>query len=135
MKVALLEHCTALGYDVVDLGTHGTQSVDYPDVAAGLAAALASGLATVGVLLCGSGIGVSIAANRFPAVRAALVHDAYGARMARQHNDANVICLGGRTTGLDIAREAVDIFLTTPFDGGRHQRRVDKLTALPSLKV
>jgi ribose 5-phosphate isomerase B len=132
MKEALLAHCQERGLQVVDLGTHGTESVDYPDMAAGLANALAEGRGDVGILLCGSGIGISIAANRFPFIRAALVHDAYGARMARQHNDANVICLGGRTTGLDIAREALDIFLDTGFEGGRHQRRVDKLLALPA---
>lgn len=131
LKDALVSHCGELGWTVIDLGTHGTDSVDYPDMAAALAAVIKEERAVRGILLCGSGIGISIAANRYPFIRAALVHDAYGARMCRQHNDANVLCLGGRTTGTDIAREAVDIFLSTAFEGGRHQRRVGKLSALP----
>lgn len=127
MKAMLSQQLAAAGYGVLDLGTDGTQSVDYPDFAVALAQALADGKANRGVLLCGSGIGISIAANRFSHVRAALVHDAYGARLCRQHNDANVLVMGGRTTGPDIARECLDIFLSTEFEGGRHARRVAKL--------
>lgn len=127
MKAMLSQQLAAAGYGVLDLGTDGTQSVDYPDFAVAMAQALADGKANRGVLLCGSGIGISIAANRFSHVRAALVHDAYGARLCRQHNDANVLVMGGRTTGPDIARECLDIFLSTEFEGGRHARRVAKL--------
>lgn len=127
MKTMLSQQLAAAGYGVLDLGTEGTQSVDYPDFALAMAQTLADGKANRGVLLCGSGIGISIAANRFSHVRAALVHDAYGARMCRQHNDANVLVMGGRTTGPDIARECLEIFLATEFEGGRHARRVAKL--------
>ncbi|MGE5517897.1 MAG: ribose 5-phosphate isomerase B [Bacteroidota bacterium] len=127
MKTMLAQHLEGLGYSVLDLGTDGAQSVDYPDFAVAMAKALADGKATRGVLMCGSGIGISIAANRFSHVRAALVHDAYGARMCRQHNDANVLVLGGRTVGPEIAKDCLDIFLSTEFEGGRHARRVAKL--------
>jgi ribose 5-phosphate isomerase B len=127
MKSMLIEAVVAMGYKVLDLGADGSQSVDYPDYADAMAAALKEGRASRGVLMCGSGIGISIAANRHRHVRAALVHDSYGARMCRQHNDANVLVMGGRTTGPEIAKECVEIFLTTQFEGGRHARRVDKL--------
>jgi len=128
LKLLLTKELRDLGYGVLDLGTGGPESVDYPDFGYAMAAAIRDGRVARGVLMCGTGIGVSIAANRHPAVRAAVVHDAYGARLSRQHNDANVICMGGRTTGPDVARECLRIFLETPFDGGRHARRVDKLT-------
>ncbi|MGE5546548.1 MAG: ribose 5-phosphate isomerase B [Solirubrobacterales bacterium] len=115
------------GYQVLDLGTDGASSVDYPDFAEKMARALKEGRAEKGILMCGTGIGISIAANRHAHVRAALVHDGYGARMSRQHNDANVLVLGGRTIGPEVARECVDIFLSTEFEGGRHARRVAKL--------
>lgn len=117
-----------LGFAALDLGTEGAESVDYPDFADRLAAAIRAGKATRGVLVCGSGIGISIAANRHPEVRAALIHDALGARMSRQHNDANVICFGGRMIGADTASDCLKIFLATEFEGGRHARRVAKLT-------
>jgi len=128
LKLLLCKDLRDLGYDVVDLGTDGPESVDYPDYGYAMASAIRDGRARLGVLLCGTGIGVSIAANRFPAVRAAVVHDAYGARLSRQHNDANVLCMGGRTIGPDVARECLRIFLETSFDGGRHARRVEKLS-------
>lgn len=127
MKTMLSQQLVAAGYGILDLGTDGTQSVDYPDFAVAMAQALADGKANRGVLLCGSGIGISMAANRFAHVRAALVHDAYGARMCRLHNDANVLVLGGRTTGPEIAKDCLEIFLSTEFEGGRHARRVAKL--------
>ena len=102
--------------------------MDYPDFAAAMASALASGKAARGVLVCGTGIGISIAANRHPHVRAAVVHDALGARLTRQHNDANVICFGGRMIGSEVARDCLRIFLETEFEGGRHLRRVQKLS-------
>ncbi|MBT3552767.1 MAG: ribose 5-phosphate isomerase B [Rhodospirillaceae bacterium] len=128
LKESLVETLTQLGYAPLDLGTNGPDSVDYPDFAHAMAGALGAGKADKGVLICGSGIGISMAANRHPDVRAALVHDALGARMCRQHNDANVIVFGGRMIGIEVARDCLEIFLKTEFEGGRHQRRIDKIT-------
>ncbi|MFT4118042.1 ribose 5-phosphate isomerase B [Bradyrhizobium sp.] len=111
----------------LDLGTDSTASVDYPDFARKLADAIAAGEAARGILICGSGIGISIAANRHAHIRCALVHDVTGARLCRQHNDANVLAMGGRLIGEAVAQECVEMFLSTTFDGGRHQRRVDML--------
>lgn len=127
MKDLLKAQLEKDGYAVLDLGTNGTESVDYPDYAKAMADALASGAAQRGVLVCGTGIGISIAANRHAHVRAALVHDAFGARMCRQHNDANVIVFGGRTVGSEVAKDCLAIFLATEFEGGRHARRVAML--------
>lgn len=127
LKNQLVEKLKKDGYDVLDLGTHTTDSVDYPDIAALMADAIKTGKAERGILLCGTGIGISIAANRFPFIRAALVHDAFGARLCRQHNNANVLVMGGRNTGVEVAFECADIFLNTEFLGGRHERRVEKL--------
>lgn len=124
LKSILADDLRAKGYEVLDLGTDGPQSVDYPHFAALLAEALKSGPAETGILVCGTGIGISIAANRFPHVRAALVHDAFGARLSRQHNDANVIVFGGRTIGSEVAKDCLGVFLATTFEGGRHARRV-----------
>jgi ribose 5-phosphate isomerase B len=116
------------GYQSLDLGTHGPESVDYPDIAERLALALRDGRAGRGVLICGTGIGIGIAANRFPGIRAATCANATMARLARAHNDANVLSLGARVMGFEAARDCLLTFLTTPFDGGdRHQRRIDKL--------
>lgn len=124
LKQDLMDH----GYSVLDLGADSLESVDYPDFGYALAGAMKEGKAKRGVLICGSGIGISMAANRHPEIRAALVHDALGARMSRLHNDANVICFGGRMIGPDVARDCLNVFLETKFEGGRHQRRVDKLS-------
>jgi ribose 5-phosphate isomerase B len=130
LKAQLAQHLRSKGFDVLDLGTDSSEAVDYPDIAERLVDAIRSGRARRGLLMCGSGIGVSIAANRHPEIRAALCHDATTARLARQHNDANVLVLGGRTIGPEIAKECLDIFLATAFeDGGRHARRVGKLAA------
>ncbi len=128
LKQALKEDLVSSSYTVVDLGPAGTDSVDYPDFGYAMAHAMRGGRAQRGVLICGSGIGISIAANRFAEIRAALVHDAYGARVARQHNDANVICFGGRTIGADVAKDCLRVFLETAFEGGRHARRIEKLS-------
>jgi len=117
----------AMGLRVLDLGTDGPDSVDYPDFADALAAALRDGRAGRGVLVCGTGIGISIAANRHRHIRAALCHDAAGARLARAHNDANVLVLGARLIGTEVAKDCVRTFFGTPFEGGRHERRVAKL--------
>lgn len=130
LKNALSEHLKAAGYDVLDLGTHTPASVDYPDIAQKMAEEIKNGTVKKGILLCGTGIGISIAANRFPFIRAALVHDAFGARLCREHNDANVLVLGGRTTGSEVAFDCARIFLTTDFLGDRHARRVEKLSHL-----
>lgn len=132
LKDALSADIRARGLDVLDLGTNSGDSVDYPDYAQLVAEAIRAGRADRGVLVCGSGIGMSIAANRFPEVRAALVHDNLSARLSRQHNDANVLCLGARLIGVDTARDCLAAFLDTPFEGGRHERRVAKLTSLPT---
>jgi len=121
----------ARGLDVLDLGTDSAESVDYPDFGYALAEAIRSGRATRGVVLCGSGIGIGIAANRFPEVRAALCHDPLSAELSRRHNDANVLALGGRLIGPEMAKACLEAFLDTPFEGGRHARRVAKLGAPP----
>jgi ribose 5-phosphate isomerase B len=118
------------GYDVRDLGTNSTDSVDYPDFGRKLAEAVASGKADRGIAVCGTGIGISIAINRNPACRCARVDDPVSARLAREHNDANVLALGGRLIGIDMARACVSAFLDTQFAGGRHQRRVDQISTL-----
>lgn len=128
LRRQLREALAARGLEALDLGAgDGGESVDYPDMADAVAAALADGRAGRGVLVCGSGVGISIAANRHRHVRAALCHDGEGARLARQHNDANVLALGARVLAPETARECLDAFLDTPFEGGRHARRVDKL--------
>jgi ribose 5-phosphate isomerase B len=128
LKSILVAELQALGHEVVDLGTMTRESVDYPEFAEAVAGALREGRATRGVLICGTGIGMSIAINRHRAVRAALCHDATTARLARQHNDANVLVLGGRVLGAETARDCLRIFLSTEFEGGRHARRVAKLS-------
>ncbi|HEX8526115.1 ribose 5-phosphate isomerase B [Allosphingosinicella sp.] len=128
MKAMLAEHLRGLGHDVLDLGTASTESVDYPDYGYRLAAAIAAGRADRGVALCGSGVGISISVNRHPDCRCALVSESLSARLAREHNDANVIALGARLIGIEQAKECVSVFLETPFSGGRHQRRIDKLS-------
>lgn len=128
LKEALKKKFSAL--DLTDLGTHGNESVDYPDFGAALARKVAAGEFERGILICGSGIGISIAANKIKGIRAALCHNAYTAEMARKHNDANVIAMGGRVVDEKTAVEMVEIFLNTAFEGGRHARRVEKLNAI-----
>ncbi len=128
MKAQLADHLREQGYDVLDLGTNSAERVDYPDYGYRLAEAIAYGRVEKGVALCGSGIGISISVNRHPACRCALVSDGLSARLAREHNDANVVAMGGRLIGIETAKDCLAQFLATPFAGGRHQRRVDKLT-------
>ncbi|MBI1987088.1 MAG: ribose 5-phosphate isomerase B [Nitrospinae bacterium] len=118
------------GYQVEDLGPHGTESVDYPDYGARLAALVSQGEVLWGILACGTGIGMSIVANKFPNVRGALCHDLYTATMSRQHNDANILILGGRVLEEKVALEIVRTWLITPFEGDRHNRRLAKIKAL-----
>jgi ribose 5-phosphate isomerase B len=129
LKGVLAEHLRAKGYAVLDLGTHSLEAVDYPEIAEAIVDAIRAGRASRGVLMCGTGIGASIAANRNPEIRAALCHDVTTARLSRQHNDANILVLGGRTTGPETAKDCLDVFLATSFEGGRHARRVGKLGA------
>ena len=128
LKTSLIKEIEAKALTVIDLGTHSLESVDYPDFADAMAQTIRSGKTSRGVLLCGSGIGISIAANRHPELRAALVHDGLTARLSRQHNDANILVMGGRLVGPELAKDCLDIFFKTEFEGGRHARRVAKMS-------
>ena len=128
MKAELAEWLREQGNEVLDLGTEGPESVDYPDYGYRVGNAVATGTAEFGVAICGSGIGISIAVNRIHGARCALVSEPFSARLARNHNDANVIALGARLIGIEMAKACVMTFLNSSFDGGRHQGRVDKLT-------
>jgi ribose 5-phosphate isomerase B len=128
MKAALREWLIEEGHEVADLGPETAESVDYPDFGYKLAAVVAEGTAERGIALCGSGIGISMSVNRNPAARCALVSEPLSAALAREHNDANCLALGARLIGIEMAKACVAAFLDTPFGGGRHQRRVDKLT-------
>ena len=127
LKEKLAGELEAQGYAVLNLGTDGPESVDYPDYADLLAAAILDGRAERGVLVCGTGIGIAIAANRHANIRAAVCHDETSARLTREHNDANVLALGARLVGDEVAKDCLKTFLSTKFDGGRHVRRVAKL--------
>lgn len=120
--------------EVEDVGTHGTESVDYPDIAQKVCIPVAEGKADRGIVLCGTGIGISIAANKIKGIRAALCHETYTAKMSRQHNNANILAMGGRTTGPEIAAEIVRTWMSTEFLGGRHERRVNKIMALEKVE-
>lgn len=128
LKAELVGYLQGAGHDVSDLGPYDEASVDYPDYGYKLADAVAAGEAERGVALCGSGIGISIAVNRNPACRCARVDEPLSAKLAREHNDANVIAMGARLTGIDMAKACLDAFLSTDFAGDRHVRRVEKLT-------
>lgn len=130
LKNALVERLRARGDEVEDLGTHSDESVDYPDYGAEVGRRVAREPGSMGLLVCGTGIGVAIAANKIAGVRAAVVTDAFTARAARGHNDANVVALGARVTGRGVAEDALLAFRDTPFEGGRHARRLDKIAAL-----
>jgi ribose 5-phosphate isomerase B len=128
MKAALVAYARTLGHDTTDLGPDSEASVDYPDYGYALAEAVAEGRADRGIALCGSGIGISIAVNRHPDLRCALVSEPLSARLAREHNDANAIAMGARLIGIEQAKACLEAFLSTEFGGARHQRRVDKLS-------
>jgi len=127
LKRDLVEYLRELGYEPEDMGTEGTEAVDYPDIAGEVAGAVSRGERKRGVLICGTGIGMSIAANKFPGVRAALAMDEHLAEISRRHNDANILTLGGRVHQPEQARKILKIWLETGFDGGRHARRVGKI--------
>jgi len=126
LKRELLGVAAELGYEVVDIGTHTSDSTDYPDYAHQVASAVARGEG-LGLLVCGTGLGMSMAANRHPGVRAAVCGDVFSASMTRQHNDANVLCIGARVVGGGLAAEILKAFLSASFEGGRHERRVNKI--------
>ena len=130
LKQRLATELRTLGHEVLDLGAHDADRVDYPDFGAAVGRAVAGAEADLGVCVCGSGIGIAMAANKVPGIRAAPVHDATSARLARQHNDANVLCLGERLLDPDVASEAVRAWLDAEFEGGRHVGRVAKLAEL-----
>jgi len=130
LKEAMKSFLKSIGAETVDLGTFSEDSVDYPEFAAQLAERVSAGELEKGILICGTGIGMSIVANKFRGVRAALVNDLYSSRFSREHTDANILVMGGRVVGKDVAKEIVRIWLETPFAGGRHQRRLEKIEAL-----
>jgi ribose 5-phosphate isomerase B len=129
IKQAIMKLLTEKGYIYEDCGVYSTEAVDYPDIAGKVGVAVAGGVDDLGILLCGTGIGMSIAANKVRGIRAALCHDVFTATRARQHNNANILCFGA-TTAPDMVRQMVETFLSTPFEGGRHQRRLDKIAGM-----
>ncbi len=127
LKQELIEHFAAEGLVLRDLGTHSTDSCDYPDIARAMAETVLSGKAALGILICGTGIGISIAANRYHGIRAAVLYDDYVAEMAKRHNNANVLVFGGRTMKAEDVIRRIGIFLKNEFEGGRHNRRLEKI--------
>lgn len=131
-KIAIKEHLEERGFNVVDFGIYEQVSVDYPDIAVKVTEAIVNGDCELGILVCGTGIGMSMAANKVKGIRAAACSEHFSAKYTRLHNNANVLCLGGRVVGIGTAIELADIFVDTKFEGGRHQRRVDKITEIES---
>ena len=134
-KNAIAEHLKERGFEVTDYGIYEVKSVDYPDIAEKLCESIVNGDNELGILVCGTGIGMSIAANKVKGIRAAAVSEHFSAKYTRLHNDANVICMGGRTVGAGLAVMMVDIFLNTEFEGGRHKTRIDKIAAYEEAHV
>lgn len=130
LKGKIIEHLVAQNYQALDFGIHELKSIDYPDIAESVARTVANGEAERGIIVCATGLGVSMAANKVRGIRAAVCTDCYMARLAREHNDAQILCLGGRVIGVGLALAIVDVFLTTEAQGGRHARRVGKINAL-----
>lgn len=130
LKSEILKHITALGYEVKDFGCYSADSVDYPDIAHDVAEAVVKGEYDRGILICGTGIGISIAANKIPGIRAALCGDCFSAKASREHNNANILALGERVTGVELAKMIAEIWLTTEFSAGRHAGRVEKISNL-----
>jgi len=127
-KQKLIPHIEQLGHEIVDMGCYSAESVDYPDYVVPCAEAVASGSAKLGIVICGTGVGASISANKVGKIRCALCTDPLMARLTREHNNANILALGGRIIGIELAKEIVSVFLSTDFLGGRHQNRIDKIT-------
>lgn len=130
LKQAIMKHLDEKGVEYKDYGTYSTDSCDYPDYAKAACEAVTSGECEKAILICGTGIGISMAANKVKGIRAACCSDYFSAKYTRLHNDANALCMGGRVVGPGLACELVDVFLETEFEGGRHQRRIDKITAI-----
>lgn len=130
LKEHIVKYLTDKGLDVKDFGTYSEASVDYPDCAAPVCKAVQDGTAQCGILICGTGIGISMAANKYKGIRAALCGDVYSAKMTKQHNNSNIICMGGRVIGRELAFMIVDAWLEAEFEGGRHQNRIDKIHAV-----
>lgn len=130
LKSEILTHLEAQGIEVLDLGTNSKDSVDYPKYGFLVGDAVNTGKADLGIVVCGTGLGISMAANKVQGIRAAVCTETYSARMAREHNNANVLALGGRVTGVGLALDIVDIFIKTPFAGARHARRIDLITSI-----
>lgn len=129
-KNAIAEHLKERGFEVTDFGIYENKSVDYPEIAQKVANSVASGENTFGILVCGTGIGMSMAANKVNGIRAAAVSDHFSAKYTRLHNNANILCLGGRVIGVGTALELADLFVDTEYEGGRHQRRIDMITEI-----
>lgn len=132
-KNAILEHLKGRGFEVKDFGIYEVKSVDYPDIAKPVALSVANKEYDLGILVCGTGIGMSLAANKVKGIRAAVCSDHFSAKYTRLHNDSNILCLGGRVIGIGTALELVDLFVDTQFEGGRHQLRVDKIMEIENL--
>ncbi len=130
LKEEIKKHLEARGTQYVDIGCHNTNSVDYPDIAKEACQKITDGQCEAGILICGTGIGISMAANKVKGIRAACCSDCFSAKYTRLHNNANVLCMGGRIVAPGLAEMMVDLFLDTQFEGGRHQRRIDKITAI-----
>jgi ribose 5-phosphate isomerase B len=130
LKEIISQLLKEMGHEVIDMGTASNSSVDYPDFAETVSKAVSEGSVDRGILICGTGIGMSIVANKFKNVRAALCNDLFTAKMSRLHNDANVLAIGGRIVGKDLAKEIVNIWINTPFEGGRHLKRLEKITLI-----
>ncbi|MGN0819213.1 MAG: ribose 5-phosphate isomerase B [Christensenellaceae bacterium] len=133
-KNEIIKHLTSKGYETVNFGTDTTDSVDYPDIALPVALAVKNGECTYGILICGTGVGIGISANKVRGIRCALCSDAYTAELTRRHNDANMISMGARVLAVPKMIEIVDKFLSTDFEGGRHQKRIDKITEIERLQ-
>ena len=127
LKVDIVSFLKELGYEVNDMGPKNQNSVDYPDYGIRIAQAVTQNTNSRGIVICGTGIGMSIVVNRFPGIRGTLCSDLYTAKLCREHNDSNILIMGGRVVGHGLAREIVKVWLSTPFDGGRHQKRLDKI--------
>lgn len=130
LKEVVKEYLKENNYEVEDFGAYSTDSVDYPEIGEKVAIAVRDGVCDRGILVCGTGLGISISANKIPGIRAALASDTFTAKMSRAHNDANILALGGRVLGVDLALEIVEVWMNTEFEGGRHARRVDKIKDL-----
>lgn len=130
LKLHVIDHLAQCGYEVIDVGTNSSDSCDYPDFAHQVCKNIQNGITELGILICGTGIGMSMAANKHLGIRAAACSDTFSARLTRMHNDANVLCIGERVVGIGLATDLVDAFINADFEGGKHQRRVDMITAI-----